>query len=389
MYFFTFILKNLLRRPTRTALTVLGLAVAVGSMIALLGISNNFRSSLRDTFEKRGVDLIVIQANLVIQTDSMIPETVVETVRQMPEVTGVDAAVIGFPLVERAESGTAITGVVVLGWGSENFAYDDLKVVAGRKLTVADAGKRRCMLGKSLADNINQGVGGAILIERERFEVVGIFDSFNYQENAAVLAPLLDTQEVFPRKGTVTAFSLRVRHSSANHDEDVERVREKILALTDSDGKPYRLDVKRPKEYLDEASHLQMSESMAWAVSLIALVIGIISMLNTMAMSVLERTQEIGILRAVGWPRRRILMMVLGEAVVLSAMAAAAGTIGALAATYLLSFSTRAGGFVEGGIAAWVILQGFGITLLIGLLGGAFPALRASRLLPTEAIRHD
>jgi putative ABC transport system permease protein len=112
-------------------------------------------------------------------------------------------------------------------------------------------------------------------------------------------------------------------------------------------------------------------------------------MLNTMAMSVLERTQEIGILRAVGWPRRRVVMMVLGEAVVLGAMAAVLGALGAIVTTYLLSFSTRAGGFVEGGIAPWVILQGFGITILIGLLGGAFPALRASRLLPTEAIRHD
>jgi putative ABC transport system permease protein len=124
-------------------------------------------------------------------------------------------------------------------------------------------------------------------------------------------------------------------------------------------------------------------------VSLIALLIGVISMLNTMAMSVLERTQEIGILRAVGWPRRRVVFMVLGEAVVLGLAAAAVGAVLAVATTYLLTLSPRASAFIEGGIAPWVILQGFGVTILIALIGGAFPALRASRLLPTEAIRHD
>jgi putative ABC transport system permease protein len=99
--------------------------------------------------------------------------------------------------------------------------------------------------------------------------------------------------------------------------------------------------------------------------------------------------KEIGILRAVGWPPARVVRMVLGESVLLSLAGAALGTVGAVALTYLLTLSPRVSGFIQGGIAPVVIAQGLAITLAIGLVGGLYPALRAARLLPTEALRHD
>lgn len=390
MHFATFILKNLLRRPTRTALTVLGLAVAIGSTIALLGISDSFRTSMRDSFESRRVDLVIIEPGKAVQTDSRIDQAVVDAVRAMPDVAAVDAALLVFLLVERADTGSAQPGILVQGWLDENFGYEEMRIVEGRRLAADDAGKRRCILGTSIAQNFKQSAGGAVRIEGKRFEVVGVFDSPNVYENGAIITPMRDAQDVARSPGEVTAFSLRVRRTSGDPDADVERVRQKIQALTDpATGQPYRFEVKRPGEYLAEAPHLLIARAMAWVVSLIALLIGVISMLNTMAMAVLERTQEIGILRAVGWPRRRVVVMVLGESVLLALAAAAVGAGGAVAVTYLLTLSPRASGFIAGGIAPGIILQGLGITVLIGLLGGAYPAARAARMLPTEAIRHD
>src|SRR5688572_26277624 len=94
MYFATFIAKNLIRRPVRSALTVLGLAVAVGSMIALLGITENFRMSLQDTFERRRVDLVVIAGGAADQLSSEVDEAVVEKVRGLDGVEAVDAALV-------------------------------------------------------------------------------------------------------------------------------------------------------------------------------------------------------------------------------------------------------------------------------------------------------
>jgi putative ABC transport system permease protein len=108
-----------------------------------------------------------------------------------------------------------------------------------------------------------------------------------------------------------------------------------------------------------------------------------------MAMSVMERTQEIGILRAVGWPRGRVMVMIVGEAVLLSLAAAAVGSLVAAVGLYALTRSPRVNGFVEPGLSAWVIVTGTAITLSIGLVGGAYPAFRAARLMPTEALRHD
>ena len=103
MYFSTFILKNLTRRPTRTVLTILGLSVAVGSMIALMGISDNFREAMRETFEKRGVDLIITKAGALDQLSSEIDESIVDRVRAMPEVEAVDAAIIDLTEMTRRE----------------------------------------------------------------------------------------------------------------------------------------------------------------------------------------------------------------------------------------------------------------------------------------------
>src|SRR5207237_6541255 len=97
---------------------------------------------------------------------------------------------------------------------------------------------------------------------------------------------------------------------------------------------------------------------MVWMVSVIAIAIGVISMLNTMVMSVLERTHEIGILRAVGWPRARVVKMVMGEAVLLSLAAAVVGAVGAAAVTYGLTLSPKVNGFIDGRISPVAVAQG-------------------------------
>jgi putative ABC transport system permease protein len=307
----------------------------------------------------------------------------------MPDVEGVDAALVSLPLVERVSTGSAVTGVLVQGWLPENFGYQDMRIVAGRKLTEEDTGQWRCLLGVTLADNLKLGVGGEIRIEGKVFTVVGVFESINVFENGAIITLLKDFQKVSGRKDVVTGFSLRVRKSADHPDADVERVKQKIESLTDEEGNPYKLSASPPKEYLDKSAHIEMTRAMAWVVSAVALFIGVISMTNTMAMAVLERTQEIGILRAIGWPRRRIILMVLGEALFLSLAAGAIGAAGAVALTYVLTLFPLGSAFVEGGISPRILAQGIGITVAMGLVGGSYPAFRAARLLPTEAIRHD
>jgi len=384
MYFLSFILKNLTRRPIRTALTVLGLAVAVGSMISLMGISHNVEAAVAEGFDRRGVDIVVLQSGVVEQTSSEVEERLVDRVLRIPGVDpkGVDVALISMTVLRRGNSDLP---AVTIGWPSSNFGFDDLMILSGRRVVEGDF--RKVMLGATMAENLKKQVGDSIELQEKQFEIVGIFKSFSVFENGAIVMLLPESQEISSRQGKITGFSIRVNKSLEHPDADIEAVRERINALTDDTGR--HLSAQTTKDYVKTASHVQLVKAMSWMVSVIAMVIGVISMLDTMIMSVLERTQEIGILRAVGWPRSRVVRMVLIEAVILSLAAAAIGSIGAIALTYVLTLFPKVNGFIESGIAPVVIAKGFAFTVVIGLIGAAYPAVRAALLLPTEAIRHD
>jgi putative ABC transport system permease protein len=386
MHFTTFVLKNLFRRPVRSALTILGLAVAVGSMIALPGISHNIDAAVLKSLDARGVDLVVTSAGKTDQLTSDLDESLAEKARGIPGVIGVSTALV--ELVDLTRDSGATINVLLHGWTPDNFVFDDIKVTQGRKLEAGDRG--RVMLGSKLAhENLNKSVGDTVTVLGETFEVVGIFESYIVYEDGSVAMPLKEVQRLASRPGKITGFSVRVQKSPTDPDASVEAVRQQVLALTDDKGRPAKLSAKPAPEYVGSVSHLKMVRAMAWIVSAIGMLIGVISMLNTMIMSVLERTQEIGILRAIGWPRSRVFRMILTEAVLISLAAAVLGAIGATATTYVLSQFPQVNGFIEGGIAWSVILEGTGLSVLIALVGGAYPAIRAARLLPTEAIRHE
>lgn len=380
MYFATFVLKNLARRPVRTGLTVLGLAVAVGSMIALLGISHNVNGAVGDLFEKRGIDLMVTAAGKTDQLASDMRQSLVEEASRLEGVAETAPGLVEMVEVTR-ESGSSLN-VLIQGWPSNAFAFDTLTTLSGRKLDDGDT--RKAMLGTTLADNMNKRIGDTIDIQGEPFEIVGVYRSFNVFENGSAIILLSEAQRMMGRPERVTGFSVRVQPGV-----EIDAVRDRISALKDPKDPTLRLAAQSTSEYVNGQIHLKIVRAMVWMVSIVALAIGVISMLNTMVMSVLERTHEIGILRAVGWPRGRVVKMVLGEAMLLGFAAAIVGTVVAGVGTYFLSLSPRVNGFIEGRLAPTVILEGIGLAALIALIGGAYPAVRAAKLLPTEAIRHE
>jgi putative ABC transport system permease protein len=143
------------------------------------------------------------------------------------------------------------------------------------------------------------------------------------------------------------------------------------------------------KDHVASISQIRAVRGMAWLTALIGLIVGAIGVLNTMFMSVMERTREIGILRAIGWRKGRIIRMILSESLLVSLIGAAIGTVGAMALTKFLSSLPVASGAIEGTVPWHVIAEGWGLALLVGVAGAAYPAYRSARLLPTAALRHD
>ena len=143
------------------------------------------------------------------------------------------------------------------------------------------------------------------------------------------------------------------------------------------------------RDFVQSDLQIRLTKTMAWATTAVALVLGSIGLLNTMVMAVFERTGEVGLLRALGWRRRRILMLILGEAVILGFLGAVVGMILALVGVRALMLDPTSRQFIDPSLPPHVIAIGLAMGLGLSLLGGLYPALRAASLDPTEALRHD
>src|SRR5262245_58744520 len=196
MYFASFILKNLIRRPWRTVLTVLGLAVAVGSMVSLLAINHNVELAVSDSFHRRDVDLVVTQAGVVFETDSDFSEALVEKVRQLPNVGehGVSEALVTVEPLYREKGVVLKESIMIQGWRPDNKAFADIELLEGQFLSEEATGK--VMLGSQLASTIKKGIGDTIYLRFDsKYEIVGIYRSFVSFEDKAVTMSLKDAQK--------------------------------------------------------------------------------------------------------------------------------------------------------------------------------------------------
>ncbi|AWM36372.1 putative ABC transporter permease YknZ [Gemmata obscuriglobus] len=389
MYFAAFILKNLTRRPVRTALTVLGLAVTVGSMIALLAVSHNVERSVESAFDTRRVDLVVLQANKPLGLDSDFREYMVEQVRSWTDVVDrVSEGVVSTANTIRDSGSVNENTFLVQGWKPDNFGFEDMALLSGEMLKAEDTHK--IMLGEKRASAMGKKVGDTVTFVADPehpYTVVAVYKSPVVFEDGGAIVPFADGQALTGKR--VTGFSIRVKRGTADGAAEIAAVQQRVADLRDPKDPTARLDAQPPDKYVQSVSQLKLIKAVSWLVSAIAFAVGTITMLNTMAMSVLERTHEIGILRAVGWPRSRVIRMILGEAAMIALGATTAGLLIAFVGMQSLTLSPKVNGFIEPDLSLMVILEGAAITLLIGLIGGAYPAYRAARLLPTEALRHD
>ena len=383
MYFATFLLKNLVRRKARSLLTILGVAAAIGTVVTLRGVSYGFERSFRANFERRGIDLVVVAAGIPDQLRSDLDEDIGPRIEQIEGVRQVSAGLLELVDIERDNS---VISILVNGWRPGGAQLDELEIVSGRSIRPEDS--RAIMLGVTLAENLHKGVGDTVTMQRESFDVVGVYRSFDLFENGGAVVPLATLQDLMVRPRSVTGFTVELEPTK-DKKALADAVRQRIEALADDQGKPYGITAQPTRDYVSGTIYIRMANGMAWITSGIALIIGSISILNTMIMAVMERTREIGILRAVGWSRVRVLGMVLGEALLLSLTGAAFGIGAAMLVVGWLAGVPQTSGFVSGGLSPVVIAEGLGLTLLMSLIGGVGPAYRAAGLQPTEALRHE
>jgi len=375
MWFITFIFANLIGRPARSLLTLTGIAIAVAAVVALLGVVRGFEKSLLDLYQGRGIDILVQQAGRLQMTSSVLPESLGPGIASVKGVAAVHPAL--FEVLSMIEDD--MVGVVIQGWPPHSEPIRRLKWVDGGPFTQPDA--RQVMVGTRLAAALNVKVGDQTeLLQGEPFEVVGIFESTNVFDSGAMFAPLRSLQELMLRDDEVTLFAV------VAEDQNPESLRELASRLQSVAPK---IEAAVADDVAQRSSEIRVARSFAWLTSAIALMIGSVGMLNTMMMAVFERTREIAMLRALGWRRRRVIAMIIGESTLISLVAAIIGIVLAIIVVQVLSQMPAAGRLVAGDISLSVMLQGLLLALVLGILGGIYPAWSAARLAPVEGLRHD
>jgi putative ABC transport system permease protein len=376
MRFSTIVLKNAVRRPLRSILTALAIAVAVGTVVALVGISYGFERTFLDLYRGSGIGLIVVRAGSRQRMTSTLDQRLGDQIRVLPEVRDVFGGLVD--TVSFNELG--LYGVLVQGWMPETMAFDHLRLVSGRALRRDDG--KAVMLGTVLAKNLGKGVGDTLsLYEGENFRVVGVYHSSNVFEEGAMVIPLAQLQRLMQREGQVTGFSVLLDRSA--DQATLERVRRQVQALAPA------LHAMTTDEHVKSLTEIHLAKAVSWLTSTVALVLGTFGVMNTMVMAVHERTMEIGILRALGWPRGRVARLILLESVILSLIGAILGGVGAGLVVRLLTLVPTVNGLIDGRIPPLVLAYGLAVALLVGLIGGLLPAYRASRMLPTAAFHYE
>jgi putative ABC transport system permease protein len=374
MYFFTFLLKNLFRRRARTMLTVIGLAVAVGAVVSLVGVSTGFKNSFMKIYETRDVDLVVNRAGGNQALNNGLPEQLGDPIAKLKGVKQVVGGLVD--AIDFRDQG--LLGVIVNGWPVACPLFNELTVLQGRKLATGD--EHKIIIGRVLAANLGKKIGDKIeLYGSEDFEVVGIYESPIVYENGGAIVLLSELQRLDNKPNEVSGFT--VSAVKPIDDKGLDDLAQRILQLQPG------LKVTKSKEFVNNVQQIKMFSAVAWVTSAIALIIGAIGMLNTMIMSVFERTKEIGTLRAIGWRRSRIMQMIIGESLLLSIGGAIVGSAAGIGLVKLLTKLPVASGIVSGDISMDVIIQGFLVAILVGAAGSIYPALWGANLLPTEALR--
>ncbi len=346
--------RNLLRRPARTVFTAVGVGLGVALIVALLAISNGVQQTANDLTHVGRADFGLYQADVSDFTRSLLPESLGAQVARDPGV----AAIAKIKLL-------ILGGTLVFGFDPSEFAYQRLVVVAGRRG------------GLMVGDHSGKRLGELVRLGGRSFTVDGVYASGDRFEDLGLVLPLATVEALAGRPGEITSIGVTVKAGAdiATVAHRLERRYPGIAAITEP-GQAIKVDT---------SSRLIISTG--WIVSLLALIVGGIGVTNTMAMSVFERTREIGILRAVGWSVLRVGVMIISEAVGICLIALGVGCgLGVLAAQAFIDRS-QLSVLISPQYKASTFAWGLAFALGVGLAGALYPTWRAVRLAPIEALR--
>ncbi|MCP4383164.1 MAG: ABC transporter permease [Hyphomicrobiales bacterium] len=363
--------RNLGTNKLRTFATVVGIVLAVASFVALVGLARGVEATLRASLEVRGTDVIVTESGAVDPMSSVVSDRLAEAIAQEP---GVAAASVELTRMTSLESGAS---VIVVSWPMDAFPWQTLEIHDGRLPVPTD--ERPALIGGSLAERLGLAVGDEIVLFQTAFPIVGTIESTSVLTRNLAFIPLADAQELTFREGQATSVNVWLDPSATKQGKET------TIAALRRDFHGYAIETT--EKFAADYTFARFADVLSLSISTVALISAIFAILNTMSMSVNEKRGEIAIMSAIGWTRRRIILLILLEGTILSLAAGLLGIVVGVAVAYSVALSPTIAGFIAPEIRPGLLIQAAAITLAIGLIGSLIPAARTAAMAPAEVLR--
>jgi putative ABC transport system permease protein len=361
--------RNLWRRRGRTLLSVTGIGIGVGTLVMLGGFTKGMIDELNGLAGSGGQgNITLMQAKVADLEFSALDESLVSLIRAMPGVRSVSPMLIGFA------STPDMPMFLFGGLDPNSSAMAHYKLVAGRYVRQPN----EILLGKTAAKNFKLDVGDSVTLFSNRYRVVGISETGVAMEDGAGMLALREAQRLLNRPRSVSFIFVDVKRPA-----EAESVRRAIA------GRFSDAQASLSSEFAQDTDSMAQMEAMTVAISLLALLVAGIVVANTMFMSIYERTREIGTLRALGWRKRRILWQVMQESLLLCLLAGFFGSILGVVLVWLIGLVPVVNAYLTIRWDAVVFTRSLALALAVGLVAGLYPAWRASRMQPVEALRYE
>ena len=392
--------RNLLTRPVRTALALIGLSIPILGVMGLFSLSGGLRNMVGDTLSKvEGV--MVLRENTPSPVFSQLPASLGATLRTVSGVRVVAPEVWGIaPNIE----GRNMIGGLLAGKGAQSL-FDQPVVQGqdlvphqqlhsavypralkekgeGRFLTAADVGAPHIVISRKIAreypgpDGKPRKVGDTLHVGGKPFQIIGLYETGSMLLDVVIVMDIATARDLLK----VSDDMVSSYYVETVNPTDNDRVADAIEKAEPS------VEARSMSEFMANFGALmgQVDKFLLMTVSL-ALLVGVVGIINTMLMSTSERFVEFGVLRTNGWSRGDVLALVTLESAFLGLLSGAVGSALAMVGVAV------ANQFVSGGVRLamppWLIALGVGLSVVTGTLGGLYPAWRAARLVPMDAIR--